>query len=738
MVTVCISVTVAGVAVGVAHPVAAITTVATVAAQSNRTPADGPRSNGGENDPMDDPYLWLENIDGDQSLDWVRERNRETTAAYATGPEFDALDTGIRTILDTDARIPTVSMRGRWFYNFWKDAAHPRGLWRRTTLDSYRTDSPQWDVLIDLDALAAAEQENWVWSGARVLRPQQDRVLVSLSRGGADATVIREFSIERRDFVSPAAGGFALAEAKSEVSWIDDDTLYVGTDLGPDSITESGYPRLAVRWRRGDDISNATIVLAGASTDVAVSAWQDRTAGFERGFIARSVDFFHTEVFLVGADDQLTRIEAPTDASVSVHREWLTIQLRTAWDVAGTIHPAGALLLIRFDDFLDGGRDFAVVFTPDPHSALHDYAWTRGHLLLVVLRDVVGHLLVATPDTGGVRVVEPAGVPTMTSVELAGTDPESDSELFLITAAGHVTAPSLLIGDAAEPEPRLQLLKDSPAFFDTAGIEVIQQFATSADGTAVPYFVVGRPDTQPGPTLLYGYGGFEVSLTPAYSGALGVGWLNRGGTYVVANIRGGGEYGPEWHTSVLRAGRHKVHEDFAAVAADLVRLGVTTVDQLGAQGGSNGGLLMGIMVTRYPELFGAVVCQVPLLDMRRFHLLLAGASWVAEYGNPDDPAEWEFIKEYSPYQNIAPYQTDSNASGRHYPALLLTTSTRDDRVHPGHARKMCAALTAAGHAVAYYENIEGGHGGAADNAQLAFRTALAYRFLQQKLIPVVD
>ncbi|WP_155293711.1 prolyl oligopeptidase family serine peptidase, partial [Rhodococcoides fascians] len=316
------------------------------------------------------------------------------------------------------------------------------------------------------------------------------------------------------------------------------------------------------------------------------------------------------------------------------------------------------------------------------------------------------------------------GLSELASTEIIGTDAEENGDEFFLGSSGYLTPATLLVGTVGGA---LEVLKQAPGFFDADGMTVQQFFAESDDGTAIPYFVVRRGDAGPGPTLLYGYGGFEISMTPGYSGAMGRTWLECGGTYVVANIRGGGEYGPSWHTQVLRAGRHLVHEDFAAVARDLVARGITTADRLAAQGGSNGGLLMGIMETKYPELFGALVCQVPLLDMKRYHLLLAGASWVAEYGNPDDPAEWEFISQYSPYQNVVA------ASERKYPPILIATSTRDDRVHPGHARKMAARLAELGQDVSYYENIEGGHGGASDNAQLAFKTALTYEFLWRHL-----
>lgn len=660
----------------------------------------------------DDPYLWLEDITGDDALDWVRAHN-EPTLAELSDDEFEQMRREALEVLDTDSRIPYVRRRGEHLYNFWRDATNPRGLWRRTTLDSYRAEDPEWDVVIDLDALAEADDTNWVWAGADVIEPERTRALISLSRGGSDAAIVREFDMASREFVS---GGFEVPEAKTQISWEDPDTVLIGTDFGPDSLTESGYPRIVKRWRRGQPLAAAETVFEGPATDVIVAASVDHTPGYERTFVSRAIDFFNDEVYQL-RDGELIRIDAPTDASVSTHREWLTIELRSDWDTATASYPAGALLAASYDEFLSGTATLDVVFTPDAHTALHQHVWTKDRLILVTLADVASNVAVLTPGTWTAQPLP--GVPPNTNTVVVAADDEGD-EVFL-DSSGFDSPSRLLHGT---PEGPLEQIKSAPAFFDADDISVTQHFATSLDGTAVPYFVVAS-GPGPRPTLLGGYGGFEVANTPSYGGVLGRLWLARGGTYVLANIRGGGEYGPSWHTQAMRENRHKVDEDFAAVARDLVERGITTVAQLGAQGGSNGGLLMGIMLTKYPELFGALVCQVPLLDMKRFHLLLAGASWVAEYGDPDNPDDWAFISEYSPYQNIS--------AAAHYPELLMTTSTRDDRVHPGHARKMTAALEAAGHRVRYYENIEGGHSGAADNAQTAFKSALAYSFLHRVL-----
>ncbi len=667
----------------------------------------------------EDPYRWLEDVTGTEALDWVRGHNEVTLGALSGGPRFASLRAEAREVLDADDRIPFARRRGEYLYNFWQDAEHPKGLWRRTTLAEYRTDRPAWEILLDVDALAAQEEENWVWQGASVLRPGGYRqALVHLSRGGADASVVREFDVATRSFVD---GGFYVPEAKTDVGWIDADRIYVGTDFGPGSLTSSGYPRLVKEWRRGTPLSEAASVYEGKPDDVGVHAFHDPTDGFERDLVVRNIEFYRTEMWLRTPAGDLVQVPVPEDAIADVHREWLLVQTRSPWDVGGTTYPAGVLLATRFDAFLAGERDLTVLFEPDAHTSLSYHAWTRNHLILNMLHDVRSQLTVLTPAGGTWSRAALAGVPEFAHTDIADTDPY-DSDEYMLVSTGFTEPDTLLyghIGDVSQP------IKRAPAFFDATGMSVRQFFATSADGTAVPYFVVGPDHPGPGPTLLTGYGGFEISLTPSYSGIIGRGWLARGGTYVVANLRGGGEYGPQWHLSAIKEHRRLVYEDFAAVAADLVTRGIATRDLLGIEGASNGGLLMGVMLTRYPQLFGAIVSQVPLLDLRRYNELLAGASWMAEYGDPREPAEWDYIRPFSPYHN-------TSATVR-YPPVLFITSTRDDRVHPGHARKMVALLAAEGHDVSYYENIEGGHGAAADNEQRALKWALVLEFLWERL-----
>lgn len=670
----------------------------------------------------DDPYLWLEATHGTRAMDWVKTQNAITEKAFASSAHFDRTRNQILEVLDSDARIPYVSRMWEYLYNFWQDKAHPRGLWRRTTLDEYRKADPQWETLLDVDALNKAEGKRWVFKGVQCLKPAYTRCLLSLSPDGGDAVAVREFDTTTKSFVK---GGFELPIAKTQVGWIDQDHIYVGTDFGPGSMTQSSYPRIAKEWTRGTPLASATTVYEGKASDLAVSASHDRTPGYERDFVQVATDFFHSETFL-RKGGKLVKLDVPSDASADAHREWLLLTLRSPWTVGGVTYPNGALIATKFDDFMAGKRAFTVLFKPDAHTALSNYAWTQHHLILDELHDVQSRLEVLTPQADDWLRAAMPGAPAMSTVEVVDTDPDHSDEYWL-TVTGFLTPPTLERGVLGQGEA--ETVKHQPAFFDASKFGVSQHFATSKDGTRVPYFEIAPKDIKHDGshrTLLYGYGGFEVSLQPMYSGSVGRAWLDRGGVYVIANIRGGGEYGPPWHQAALQANRPKAYQDFAAVAEDLVKRGVTSAQHLGAEGGSNGGLLMGNMLTQYPELFGAIACEVPLLDMRRYTHLDAGASWIAEFGNPDEPKQWAFIKTFSPYQNLH--------KGTHYPPVLFYTTTSDDRVGPAQARKMAAKMEGMGIPnVWFYENLEGGHGAGADNKQSAHMHATVYDFLWDKL-----
>jgi prolyl oligopeptidase len=695
---------------------------ASPAAAEARPAAAGPAATA----PPDDPYLWLEDVQGDQALAWVRERNARSQAVLTGQAAYAPLRERLLAILNSRDRIPYVRRQGAHLYNLWQDATNKRGLWRRTTLDEYRKPAPAWETVLDIDALGAAEKTNWVFGGATCHAPESRRCLLQLSRGGADATVVREFDTVAKQFIP---GGFELPEAKTDVTWADENTIYVGSDFGPGSLTESGYPRVIKRWRRGTPLAAAETVFEGLKEDVAVSVEVDRTPGYERTWFSRALDFYRTQVQLL-QNGKLVPVPKPDDATLSFHREWALLDLRSDLSIGGQRFPSGSLLITPADDLLRGQPRYTALFTPTATASLAGYGWTRSRLLLTIADNVVSRVEeLQLRDGGWQRRAVQAPSPGTLSVTplhspLMADDPLAEN--YLINYADFLTPDSLMLGRAGSDER--ELLKQRPRQFDGTGMRAEQRFARSADGTRVPYFVIrpqGAKEGERRPTLLYGYGGFEVSMQPWYSAAFGTGWLQRGGVVVVANLRGGGEFGPAWHQAAVKADKQKSYDDFIAVAQALVAQGITTPAQLGIMGGSNGGLLVGAVFTQRPELFGAVVCQVPLLDMRRYTKLLAGASWMAEYGDPDKPAEWAWISKYSPYQVVKP--------GVHYPRVLFTTSTRDDRVHPGHARKMVARMQAQGHEVLYYENIEGGHGGAADNEQRAHLQALEYTFLWSTL-----
>jgi len=683
---------------------------------------EAPRSEGTTIGAIEDTNLWLEGVQDERALDWVKQQNALCTRELEARSEFGPIRERLLAIMDSKERIPYVTKHGRWYYNFWRDEKNPRGLWRRTSLEEYKKAQPSWETVLDLDKLAGDEKENWVWKGYSILYPSYDRCMVSLSRGGADAVVVREFDLGTNAFVKD---GFFLPEAKGGVDWIDRDKLYVATDFGPGSRTSSGYPRIVKEWQRGKPLADAPLVFEGKTEDVEVNAQVSHDHGVTYEFLLRAPSFFTSEQ-LVKRGDKWVKIEKPDDARAGTFGDQILLTLRSDWKVQGKVYAAGSLLVMGFDDFLKGGRGFSVLFEPAARKSLAGVTDTKEFLIVNELDNVRNRLFVWR-KTGESWTRVPLDAPAFGSVGVNGIDPDESDDYFM-TVTDFLTPSSLYLGNAARAGR--EQIKTLPAFFQAEGIEISQHEVASADGTKIPYFQVGRKGLElngKNPCLLYGYGGFEISMLPSYNAGVGSAWLQRGGVYVLANIRGGGEFGPKWHEAARKENRQRAYDDFIAIAEDLIRRKVSSPQHLGIQGGSNGGLLMGVMLTQRPDLFKAVVCQVPLLDMRRFNKLLAGASWMAEYGDPDKPEQWAYISKYSPYQNLAQSKT--------YPRVLFTTSTRDDRVHPGHARKMVARMKEQGHDVLYYENIEGGHGGAANNRQAAFMSALAYTFLIQELFP---
>lgn len=665
-----------------------------------------------------DPYLWLEDVTGDRALQWVRQQDAHSVAVLRDWADFPGLRGRLLDIYDSKQRIAYIVKKGKYYYNFWRDPQHVRGVWRRTTLEEYRKADPAWETVLDVDQLASVQKKNFVWEGADILKPDYDRALVSLSSGGADAAEIREFDLTARQFVPD---GFVLPEAKSDVAWRDRDTLYVGTDFGPGSMTNSGYPRLVKQWKRGTPLSAARTIFQGKPQDVEVSAQVVHDHGHVYEFIEDDVSFFSHDVFIRRGNDWV-RIDKPADADVDTFGEDLLLTLKSDWTMGGTRYPAGSLLAENLEQYLAGQRRLVRLFTPTARRSLDSFSPTKHYLVLNELDNVHSRPEVLKFDDGKwTPAARQPDVPHLATVDIDGIDADESDDYFE-TVEDFLTPSGLYLGTAGKSDN--ELLKRLPAFFDTAGLEVSQHETKSRDGTAIPYFQVNRRGLAldgNNQTVLEGYGGFQIALLPVYDPTVGVTWLERGGVYVLANIRGGGEFGPAWHDAARKEHRQNAYDDFLAVAQDLTARKITSPRHLGIEGRSNGGLLMGVMLTERPDLFGAVACGSPLLDMRRYNKLLAGASWMDEYGDPDNPADWAYISRYSPYQNV---KKDVK-----YPPVLFTTSTRDDRVHPGHARKMAALMEAQGHDVLYYENTEGGHGAAANNQQKAFLNALIYEFL---------
>jgi prolyl oligopeptidase len=692
--------------------------------ESAAVPPTPHESNVGE-----DPYLWLEEVDGEKAVVWVREQNERTARTLAADPLFEELYGQALSILNSESRIPRLAFRGEHLYNLWRSSEHPRGLYRRTTLSELQSRAPRWETVLDIDRLSKAEGKPWVFSSMSCLPPENRHCLVSLSPGGGDAVEVREFDAKTLSFVH---GGFHLPLAKTSVGWIDADSIFVGTDFGDGTLTESGYPRIVKRWIRGTPLSEAVVVHQGDPQSVAVSAQRVRTARGDIDLIHESKTTWTSERFQL-LDGQPHRLALPESALVSGGFDGrLVIQLTEPWTFDGTSMKSGSVIVVDPAALRGDSGKLEILVEPDADSTIESVSVTDDSILVTRLENVRGRLVRYTPAARGwsrelLAFPDSGAISVMTTRGSTGD--------ALVQFESFVTPPTLFHTGRSSRQPEAVLSQQ--ATFDGSRFSVTQNWALSRDGTRIPYFVVGRTDLRAdgaNPVHIFSYGGFRVSLTPSYSGsyeehygAYGKLWLERGGVFVLANIRGGGEFGPEWHSTVLRENRHKAFEDFEAIASDVVARGITRPEFIGIEGRSNGGLLTLATMVRRPDLYGAVISGVPLSDMKRYHRMLAGASWVAEFGNPELPEDWAFLGEYSPYQN---FRADAA-----YPPLFVYTSTRDDRVHPAHARKTVARLQELGHLVWYYENLEGGHGGSSTNEQLAYRLALSYTHLWRQLAP---
>ncbi len=668
----------------------------------------------------EDPYLWLEEVNGKKALEFVETQNKICFDRLTIRKEYQSVYDKSLEILNSNERIVYPSTHAEFVYNFWQDKDHPRGIWRRSPKTAYQSGKPAWDVLLDIDALSKKDSVLWVYKGAGGLYPKYERFLVHLSKGGGDAVITREFDVNKKEFIED---GFYIPEAKGGASYLDENTLVVSSDFGENTMTTSGYPRQVKMWKRGTPLKDAKLLFEGEKNDVSCSGYVVRDGEKVFLMINRGITFYSGHQF-VWNGKQAVKLDIPEDSDVSgLLNNQLIITLKSDWTLNKDIYKQGSLVSLDFTALQRGEKKIQLLFQPDEFSSVSGVSSTKNKILVNVLSNVKSELYTYAFESGK-WVAEKIKAPDFGTIYLNDTDEFSDE--FFFTYSNFLTPPTLYAANASDKT--IKPYKSLPAFFDASKYKVEQFKARSKDGAMIPYFVVSSKKIKydgTNPTLLYAYGGFEVPMLPFYNGVTGNAWLENGGVYVLANIRGGGEFGPKWHQAGLKEKRQTVYNDFHAIAEELISKKITSAKHLGIMGGSNGGLLVGVAFTQRPDLYNAVVCQVPLLDMKRFNKLLAGASWMGEYGDPDKTEEWEFIKTYSPYQNLK--------KEAKYPEVFFTTSTRDDRVHPGHARKMVARMAEMGHPVLYYENLEGGHAGSSTNEQRARTSALQYSYLLMKL-----
>ena len=669
---------------------------------------------------QEDPYLWLEEVDGEKALNFVNDQNKETEEKLTNSPYYQDIYNKALEIYNSTDRIAYPSTNGNYVYNFWKDQDHIRGIWRRTLKEDYISGNPIWETLLDIDALSEKDGVKWVYKGANGLYPDYNRFLVQLSKGGGDAVVTKEFDVNTKQFIED---GFFIPEAKGGSAYVDMNTIIVATNFGENTMTTSGYPNQIKLWKRGTNLKDAKLIHEGNQTDV--GSWGGVMRDDDKKYIMASQAItFYTRAIKIWHNDKMVTLDIPDDCAPSgILNNQLLVDLKSDWSVNGTTYKQGAIISLNMTDLLNGKHTVNLIYQPDEFSSVSGISTTKNHLLLNILNNVISELHIYTfnDNSWSSKKVD---APDYGTLSVVNTNELSDDYYFQFE--NFLTPETLFTANAHDNT--FKAFKSLPAYFDASNYKVKQFMAKSQDGTMIPYFAVGAKDMKidgSNPTLLYAYGGFESSSLPFYSGGFGASWLNKGGVFVLANIRGGGEYGPKWHQAGLKENRQRVYDDFHAVAEDLITKKITAPEHLGIMGGSNGGLLVGVAFTQRPDLYNAVVCQVPLLDMKRYNKLLAGASWMGEYGNPDIPEEWAYIKKYSPYHNLKP---DTN-----YPEVFFYTSTRDDRVHPGHARKMAAKMIDMGYPIYYYENTEGGHAGASTNEQRAKSTALSFSYLLMKL-----
>lgn len=672
------------------------------------------------NQAQQDKYQFLEEVDGEKALEFVNAQNKITFEKLSTEKDYQQIYDKSLEILNSSDRIAYPTIKDNYVYNFWKDKDHVRGIWRRSHLSNYKDKKPDWETLLDIDEMSKKDSIKWVYKGESGLYPSYNRFLVRLSKGGGDAVIIKEFDVNTKEFID---NGFFIEESKGSATYVDENTLIVSTDFGKGSMTTSGYPRQVKLWKRGTLLKDAQLIYEGESTDVGTWGNILRDGSHAHVLISRNLTTFSGQKF-IWINSKAVPLAIPEDSEIqAILNNQLIVQLKSDWKVNTNTYKTGTLLSLNFTELLKGNKEIKIIIEPDEFSSISEVSTTKNKLILNLLTNVSSQLYIYT-FSNGKWSNQKVNAPAFGTISVVTADDVSDQYFF--NFQNFITPSTLYSADASNNT--VKIYQSLPAYFDASKYEVKQYKAKSKDGTMVPYFMVARKDLKndgTNPTLVYAYGGFEISMQPFYASTFGIAWLDKGGVYVLANIRGGGEFGPKWHQDGMKEKRQNVFDDLYAVSEDVITKKITSTKHLGVMGGSNGGLLVGVAFTQRPDLYNAVVCQVPLLDMQRYNKLLAGASWMGEYGNPDDPEEWDYIKKYSPYHNLK--------EGMNYPEVLFCTSTRDDRVHPGHARKMVAKMNDMGYKTYYYENTEGGHAGSSTNEQRAKLNALMFSYLLMKL-----
>lgn len=669
---------------------------------------------------QDDPYLWLEEVDGEKALEFVENQNEITLERLQKVEEYDKIYERCLEIYNSSDKIVYPSIYGDYVYNFWKDADHVRGIWRRSPKKDFMEGAPKWQILLDLDKMSEEDDIKWVYKGVSGLYPDYERFLVRLSKGGGDAVVIKEFDANKGAFIED---GFSIDESKGGASYVDKNTLILSSDFGEGTMTTSGYPRQVKLWKRGTPLSEAELIFECEPDYISAGGYVFRDGAKSYTGLYRGKSFYSREYF-VWDNGKLIQLDLQEDANFQgLINDQLIVSVKSDWVVNGDTYLKGDIVSLDFTEFLKGNKKIQLILRPDEFSSVSGISTTENKMIVNLLNNVSSELHTYSFD-GDTWSHKKVDAPDYGTISVIATDEFSDEYFFEFE--NFLTPSTVYLSDASIG--KVTAYKSLSAYFDGSKYEVQQYKSKSKDGTLVPYFVVGPKNmTLDGtnPTLIYAYGGYEVPMLPFYSGTFGTSWLENGGVFVLANIRGGGEYGPKWHQAGLKEKRQNVFDDFYAVAEDVISKKISAPEHLGCMGGSNGGLLVGVAFTQRPDLYNAVVCQVPLLDMQRYNKLLAGASWMGEYGNPDIPEEWDYLKKYSPYHNL---KKDVD-----YPEVFFYTSTRDDRVHPGHARKMAAKMIDMGDPILYYENTEGGHAGSSTNQQSAKSSAMTFSYLLMKL-----